>query len=43
MSRLWPLIGAAALAALAALSGCNRGHKRVIAVIPKGSSDIFHD
>lgn len=30
------------LAALAVLSsGCNREHKRVIAVIPKGNSDIF--
>jgi len=27
--------------ALVLLSGCNRTHKRVIAVIPKGSSDIF--
>ena len=30
---------AALLAVL--LTGCNRGHKRIIAVIPKGNSDIF--
>ena len=31
----------AALLVLPALTGCNRDHKRVIAVIPKGNSDIF--
>jgi ribose transport system substrate-binding protein len=31
-----------AIGVLAVLaSGCNRGHKRVIAVIPKGNSDLF--
>jgi ribose transport system substrate-binding protein len=41
MSRLRPCFGAVLLVTVAALSGCNRGHKRVIAVIPKGNSDIF--
>src|SRR5260370_11948559 len=31
----------AALLVLPALTCCNRGHKRVIAVIPKGNSDLF--
>src|SRR5260370_32975080 len=31
----------AALLVLPALTCCNRDHKRVIAVIPKGNSDIF--
>lgn len=31
----------AAVLLLAILSGCNREHKRVIAVIPKGNADLF--
>jgi ribose transport system substrate-binding protein len=31
----------AALVTLPLLTGCNRDHKRVIAVIPKGNSDLF--
>jgi len=31
----------AALLALPLLTGCNRDHKRVIAVIPKGNADLF--
>jgi ribose transport system substrate-binding protein len=35
------VLSTAALLALPLLTGCNRDHKRVIAVIPKGNSDLF--
>src|SRR5438477_12381646 len=35
-----PFVGVASLLVVL-LSGCNREHKRVIAVIPKGNADLF--
>jgi ribose transport system substrate-binding protein len=36
-----PSFGATFLFIVLIISGCNRGHKRVIAVIPKGNADLF--
>ncbi|HEX4594750.1 MAG TPA: substrate-binding domain-containing protein [Bryobacteraceae bacterium] len=36
-----PYLGASCLFLVALVSGCNREHKRVIAVIPKGNADLF--
>ena len=41
MNRPLPVICAAGLLAFLAIAGCNRDHKRVIAVIPKGNANIF--
>ena len=41
MNRRLPVICAAGLLAFLAIAGCNRDHKRVIAVIPKGNANIF--